>query len=261
MTQKVFAAAAAGCALALAHPAAADHLGETDWERRTIVYLAVPDDVLRKFLPEGWRAVALETGPGRGANVTVNLSEQLVALDASGKASGDARAHGVTFSARVIGPASPNPEAMVLFGLTDGGDAPGPYGVHKAAEVSLERSASDLAGRTVHERWRAGDRDGDQLDVRLAYVPGPAVTGAVRQTTRSSVEPRFSREYRVETVTQPGASVAGEPLAVVASTGVPQALWPSTRRPVAVVSAPVYHREIWLRDAPPAPSQGLGQGQ
>ena len=117
---------AALLAAAAALPARADHLDQRTQETRTVLYYHLPDAALARFLPDGWVPADIAAGPGKGANLTVNLSEQLAASAADGSNAGDARGRAVTISARVHDATSAENRAMVLFGITNGGDAPGP---------------------------------------------------------------------------------------------------------------------------------------
>jgi hypothetical protein len=242
-------------ALALAagfvHPACADHLSETNWEQRTVLYLKVPDAALRTFLPPGWHAIPFDAGAGKGANVTLNLSEQLIAVDAAGQPIVGARGRGITFSARVENTESGKPEAMVLFGMTNGSDVPGPYGTHQFATIAHESSKSDAAaGHSIHERWRGSSATAD-LETEVTFVPERAVLSSVNQRTRSSVAPAFSREYRVNSVIEAALVSTTAPSSVsvkVHARGKPAVLFDKPGQVVAVVSIPIYRREIWLPD-------------
>jgi hypothetical protein len=237
----------------LAMPAAhAEHLDQRTQETRTVLYYHVPDEALARVLPQGWHPAAIIAGPARGANLTVNLSEQISATTADGKVAGDARGRALTLSARVRDDASADDRAMVLFGITTGSDAPGPYGTHHLGTVALDRMAvTGSTGPTqAAEHWDAKTGDGDRFELTLRWTRGDVVPGHVDQQTRSSLHPKFYRIYKIDSFSDVVRSEAGQ----VDHAGTVQAgsagrvadLLKGAGRLVAVVSVPIYEREIWL---------------
>ena len=233
----------------LALPARADHLDQRTQETRTVLYYHVPDAVLARFLPQGWEPAAIAAGPAKGANLTVNLSEQLFAAAADGSVAADARGRAVTLSARVRDAASSENRAMVLFGITTGHDAPGPYGRHHAGTVALARTMNET---TEAEHWAAATPEGDGLDVALHWTRSPVGAGHVDQQTRSSLHPEFYRIYKIdsfsETLRSRGAGIDHADEANVSASGYAAELLNATDGLVAIISVPVFQREIWLPD-------------
>jgi hypothetical protein len=231
----------------------ADHLVETSHEVRIILYYHVSPDVLAKFLPAGWVAADLTTGAGTGANLTVNLSDQLSNAAAKGvAATADTRGQGITISARVKDPQTGENRAMVLFGFTNGEDSPGPYGTHRKATINMTRTERTQAdGRvTIRQLWAAKTSTGDALNLDLSFVRGPLVPLQVDQQTRSSLHPDFYRIYKqseqadvVRTKANPKDSVLEFKMT---EAGEAAKFIDKLQKPIAIVSIPVFYREIWL---------------
>ena len=234
-------------------PAVGEHLSQTTSETRTVLYFKVADEVLKTRLPQGWEPVPFDAGPAKGANLTLNLSEQLTAVDAHGNVAGDARGRGVTLSARVRNPATGKPCAMVLFGLTNGADTPGPYGTHLPAVIGLSHRETDAGSAVViDDAWTAKGPNGDRIDVAFAFQRGDMASSHLEQQTRSSLHPDFYRIYKMDLISD---VVESDALHVdrlksltIALGGVPEQILGKSPKPVAVTSVPIYRRAIWLPD-------------
>jgi hypothetical protein len=244
-----FVLALIGAFLAVA-PAYADHLDQTTEEVRLVLYYHVPDAALARRLPPGWVLAPLDSGAGKGANLTVNLSDELAARSCVAGVVVAPRGRGVTFSARVHAADSDTNRAMVLWGISSA-DVPGPYGTHQRGVVGMTRTvAAPGTAAAVNEAWNAHTQAGDRLIVDIAYQRGQPVPSHVEQQTRSSLHPDFFRIYKMDLLSDPlrGPDVTdrvrhvtvrfqGEPARLLAGAAL-----------VGVVSVPVYHRAIWLGD-------------
>jgi len=229
----------------------ADHLDQRTAEVRTVLYYHATPEVMAAALPAGWEAMDVPAGPAKGANLTVNISDQLLAVTPQGTAAGDARGQAVTISARVRNPKTGENCAMVLFGMTNGVDVPGPYGRHHAASVTMVKSEhSDAsAGVDIEEVWDAATKEGDRLHVALDFPRGATVLTHVDQETHSGERPNFYRIYRMDMVQD---TVLSRALGVdrtrkleVTSAGAAARLLDGAELK-AVVSVPSYRRDIWL---------------
>jgi hypothetical protein len=234
-------------------PAAADHLVARTIEQRTVLYFKVPEAVLERRLPAGWHPVDFDAGPAKGANLTVNFSDELLAIGPDGTASDEKRGHGVTLSARVRDPVSGQPRAMVLFGVTDGPDAPGPYGTHVAAEINLTRLSMGVEdGTRVEESWRASNPAGDRIALDITFARGAMVASHLEQQTRSGPHPDFFRIYKMDlvsdTVRSEDRHLDSAKRLSFSVAGRPRDILDGTERLMAIVSVPSYRREIWLPD-------------
>ncbi len=238
--------------LLITSAARAEHLDQRTQEVRTVLYYHVPDAALARVLPPGWHPAAIATGPAQGANLTVNLSEQVGATAADGTVAADARGRALTLSARVQHDSSPENRAMVLFGITTGADAPGPYGRHHAGTVALDRTATTPADGPTQatEHWAAKTAEGDLFELTLRWARSEAVPGHVDQQTRSSLHPDFYRIYRVDSFSDVVRSQARQrdtaTAVEVRSAGQVAALLDQADALLAVIAVPVFKREIWL---------------
>ena len=234
-------------------PAMAAHLDQRTQEQRMVLYYVAAPEVLAAVLPAGWEAMPLAAGPAKGATLTVNISDQITAVNAQGAVAGDARGEAVTISARVRNPTTGENCAMVLFGMTNGADAPGPYLRHHKAAVTMARSAHTGAGGEVQieESWDAATPEGDGLHLDLAFPRGPATVAHNEQETHSGEKPAFFRIYKMDlvqdTVLSRSAGVDRTRTLSVRASGQAEKLLQGANL-VAVVSVPVYRREIWLPD-------------
>jgi hypothetical protein len=252
--KRMLSALCAVCLWGVCAYAQAQHLDETTQEVRTILYYHVAPATLAKVLPPGWVVDDLKSGPARGANLTVNLSDQLASASPGRTLAGDARGQGVTISARVRNLQSGVSAAMVLLGFTNGVDVPGPYGLHRRAVIAMERRALTQPDGSVrvNEHWLAQSAPGEGIDVELAFTRGTPAALHLEQQTRSGLHPDFYRIYKMDEQADVARSVAqgiDRVMAVdVSAQGAVLPLLDGTQKLMAVVSAPVFHREIWLPD-------------
>jgi hypothetical protein len=238
--------------MVLCASASAEHLSATTQEVRIVLYYHLPPEKLAKFLPPGFTPADFTTGPATGANLTVNLSDQLSNLDAGSTAGSNARGQGVTISARVKEPKSGQNVSMVLFGFTNGDDSPGPYGTHRKATISMSRAIQTRADgqAVVTEHWSAKSPQGDALTVDVSFVRGSLTASHTDQQTWSSVHPDFYRIYKTDQQSDVVRSKSGgidrASACNVTDTGEVAKYLDRSETPIAVVSVPVLHREIWL---------------
>jgi len=230
-------------------PARAEHLDQTTEEVRLVLYYHVSDAEMARRVPAGWLLAPLTAGAGKGANLTINLSDEMAAHGATSKI--EPRGRGVTFSARVHQEGNDTNRAMVLWGISSA-DVPGPYGTHHIGTVAMTRTvaASGTGPVLMKQNWNARTPAGDRLSVDVAYQRGTLVPSHVDQQTRSSLHPDFFRIYKMDLLSDAlrGPDVPDRVRHItVGFQGEPARLL-SGATLVGVVAVPVYHRAIWLAD-------------
>jgi hypothetical protein len=146
---------------------------------------------------------------------------------------------------------------MVLFGLTNGADTPGPYGAHRPATIELtRREGDDGAATLISETWDARDKAGDGVMVSLEFERGAMAASHLDQQTRSALHPAFYRIYKMDLVSDVARSKAlgldrVRRLAFAAA-GEPAKILDGSPDPIAITCVPIYRRAIWLPDVDPA---------
>lgn len=246
-------AAGMGLALALAPAgAAAETFHSSNVDSRLVLALEVNAEAAQAWMPEGWQVAPFGGGPFAGANLLLVMIDQHVGYDAEGT-----RAE----------PATRRAAALVIPGAGGAGDetrifvtriystAPGssPYGNTLAAEVTHMALAEGATGgpRQARESWTVAPAEGGALTVTLQHAVGAQDWGAGEAQPYSSVTPDFHRIYRFQQLTELVMSAPLErPIdgTVSVSSTVPElaAMFDDSERLVAVVSIPVYAREIFL---------------
>jgi len=238
--------------LLLPFVAGAQPVDQTTQEMRTVLYYHVPDSVLLKALPPGWAPLPFESGPQQGANLTVNISDQLSDITPDGHKSGDERGQGITISARVHGPDSTAPRIMVLWGFTNGVDHPGPYGRHRLAKIDMARITKGMGFHPplISETWNAVTPAGDRFRLDLAFRRGVPVAGHSEQQTRSGEHPDFYRIYKIDAVSDVVKSATQKidrlQRLTLRVAGGPATLLVAQKELVAVISIPYLKRDIAL---------------
>jgi hypothetical protein len=229
---------------------AQERLTGTNVDVRVGLAYRAPDAAVRRLLPPGWEPNPAASGATRGANLNMNLLEQLTAQDGEGKPVAPLRGVVMTVPAKKTGSDTAGP--MVFCGLFAAG-APGAYGVYLPAKVTVDRqSRTDPAGQTsVEESWDFRSDDGHALQVGLAYVRGAAASGRFEARVYSAARPDFFRIYRVESASDVARSEATgvdrvSRFALKASGAKIAALFDGSEQLVAITSIPWYSRQVYV---------------
>jgi hypothetical protein len=242
-----------GCGIMANGIAHAEHLVQSSTEMRTYIYLQIPDDKLRKFLPEGWAS-----NPGtkllQGANIAMVFIEGLAATDAEGKP--------VPFhdSYVVVGVLAKHLQSgvntfMVVNGFVPPSQsAPGPYGAYSNAKVSMSKQVkTEDSSSNRSETWSFTTDSGERLDFSTEFQLGTGVKSHIEPRVYSGLKPDFYRIYKVDQTTDTVHSAAPEgkkAKSVSFSAKGPRLgeIFGGSEKVVAVVSVPAYQRAIYLPD-------------
>jgi len=232
-------------------PAQADHLAQSTLEARTIIAVAMPAEAIAALLPAGWRSVPFETGPGKGANLNATLYDQLSVVGPDGKP--EERSQVLALSAPVMRPDG-KVVSMVVGGFVPPAGVPGAYSVQQPAAITMTKQARSLpAGDAqVEESWDFAGTGDTRLHIALTYARGNATPAHAEVLNYSAAKPDFYRIYKIDQavdVLRSGpAGIDRVSTLTIAASGAIAAILGQQSTVIAVISAPYYHRDIWLPD-------------
>jgi hypothetical protein len=241
--------------LLLAQPAFAgekDKLYSSTLDVRTVLSFKVADSAAQKMLPEGWQIEAPNTGPSKGANLSVVLVDQILAQDAEGKPVDAVRGAALVIPAKKQGMEKAVP--MVIGGLfSPTSYAPGPYSNFVYAKADLDRKIhSDPAGMTsVEESWSFTTDGGDSVQVQVQYTRGVPGRANVESLVYSGAKPDIYRIYRYEQATDVVRSTVtgtdrAQKVSFKASGRQLTPLFDGSEQLVSITAIPWYSRQIFL---------------
>ena len=201
----VRAALAAGAVALLAQSAAAQTAVENSAEARFQLDVHVPDAALAPLVPPGFMLNIATQGAAKDANLRVVFIDRVTINAPDGKPLGKTGSNRLVYLiVPVKDPAGANAQ-LVIGGLTeDPADAPGPFGVYKAATThTMQRStASSGAGPILDTQdWLFTAASGEHLELHIKYERGVANRANPTETKfYSAKNPGFyqiSRDERV----------------------------------------------------------------
>jgi hypothetical protein len=233
------------CAAAFAQ----EKLQGTNIDARLNLSFKAPEAAVQKMLPDGWEINPPGAGPAKGANLFVNLIEQVNSLDAQGTALEPSRGIVIAVPAKKKGAQAGG--AMVVGGLFTANAAPGAYGVYMPAKVTMERRQRlDGDGKLlVEERWSAKGPEGHAIEVEVQYVRGMTAKGKAEMKVYSGARPDFYRIYRIETASDVARSADGTDRVIsttVRLQGHRYAGLVDGQKPLSVTAVPSYSRAVYL---------------
>jgi hypothetical protein len=241
-------------AISIVYPAAAqeaEKLFASDVVVRTMLAFKVPDAAVEKTLAAGWQLNPPETGPDKGANLIIYVTDFQMIQDPQGKPLPTRP------SVALIVPARKGSSALAAFMVTGGftaqANTPGPYGNFAPAKVNVDRrSQTDGDGKAaINETWEMKAEDGTGLEFRVQFQRGVPLREKVAWQYYSAAKPDFHRTYRIEHGLDVARSVpAGiDRVSTFAFKAVGPKLAPlfdGTERLISITSVPFYSRSIYL---------------
>ena len=171
------------------HAAEAETLIERSAETRMQLDFVVSDAALRKYLPAGWETDVATSGGAKDCNL------RMIFVDRSDITGPDGAPKGTSQLAYLEVPVKKGELAgrMVMGGLTaDAKDAPGPFGVYRAATSHrIERSTIAAAGQPVRtaEDWELAGPDGERMELHVKYERRVARRGTGELKLFSAADP------------------------------------------------------------------------
>ena len=249
-------AAVTSVALFTATAAMGETLVQNTVENRVLLAFRVDSAALAEVMPEGWTPIVLPKGPVAGSNLILSFFDKLLITDAEGAPSD---------------PASQPVMALVAYGTAEGVEGVrsfvtaiyevpplvDPFGLSEAADITRDagmRYGAD--GRTRTEAWVVQPASGGTFSFDLDYaVKGYAWSEDGTSMPYSAADPAFHEIYRFDQLaelvmnTTAGREIDGN---VSYSAEIPalSGLFDGTEELVAVVSIPVYLRQVFTPDAP-----------
>jgi hypothetical protein len=181
----------------------AQTLVESSLEARFQLDFAVPAEALQRMIPAGFTVNIATQGAAKDCNLRVIFIERLTINDAEGRPVGDGSNNLVYLTVPVTDPSGQGAQ-LVIGGITqDPADAPGPFGVYKAATTStLHRmTMTGPAGVTETQEWSFRAATGEHLEMRIVFERGVANRGQPRETRfYSAANPSTSEMSRQQQV-------------------------------------------------------------
>ena len=181
------------------NPAGAETLLERSAETRMQLDFVVDDAALKMFLPAGWETDVATSGGAKDCNL------RLIFVDRSDITGPDGTPKGTSqlayLEVPVKKPGSDLAGRMVIGGLTaDAKDAPGPFGVYKAAASHrVERTTTAAAGQPVGttENWEFAGPAGERMELHVAYERRVARRGTGELKLFSGADPTLYQIVRL----------------------------------------------------------------
>jgi hypothetical protein len=136
----------AGAALA-ASPAFAQTFLDQAMEYRYQLDFHVNDAALQKMLPAGWEPAVAAMGPAKDANLRMIFIDRVDVMGQDGKPLGRGQTQLVYLAIPVKQTGGQGAGQMIIAGLTkDAADAPGAFGVYRAASTAKMNRSIDSSG-------------------------------------------------------------------------------------------------------------------
>jgi hypothetical protein len=158
-------------ACGLAGPMHAETLLEHSAETRMQLDFVVADAALKALLPAGWETDVATAGGAKDCNLRMIFVDRSDITGPDGAPKGTSQL--VYLEVPVKKPGADLAGRMVIDGLTaDAKDAPGPFGVYKAAASHrLERSTTAAAGQPIQtaENWEFVGPSGERMELHVKY--------------------------------------------------------------------------------------------
>ena len=166
--------------LTVIHPAGAQTPVEQSSEARFQLDLHVPDAALMSYMPQGFALNVATQGPAKDANLRAVFIDRVTINAPDGKPVGKGSNRLVYLVVPVKDP-SGTASQLVIGGLTeDPSDAPGPFGVYRAATTHSMQRATSASGASStgpimdSQDWVFGAATGEHFELHIKYERGAA---------------------------------------------------------------------------------------
>jgi hypothetical protein len=176
-----------------AAPAHAETLLERSAETRMQLDFVVAEAALKTFLPAGWETDVATSGGAKDCNLRMIFVDRSDITGPDGAPKGASQLVYLEVPVKKTGGNLAG--RMVMGGLTaDAKDAPGPFGVYKAAASHrMERSTTGAAGQPVQttENWEFVGPNGERMELHLKYERRTARRGTGEVKQISAADPGY----------------------------------------------------------------------
>jgi hypothetical protein len=184
---------------ALARQANAETLLERSAETRMQLDFVVAEAALKTFLPAGWETDVATAGGAKDCNLRMIFVDRSDITGPDGAPKGTSQLVYLEVPVKKTG--ADLAGRMVIGGLTaDAKDAPGPFGVFKAAASHrLERSTTSAAWQPIQttENWEFVGPSGERMELHLKYERLVARRGVGEIKLFSGADPSFYQIVRL----------------------------------------------------------------
>jgi len=171
----------------------AETLLEHSAETRMQLDFVVADAALKAFLPAGWETDVATAGGAKDCNLRMIFVDRSDITGPDGAPKGTSQL--VYLEVPVKKPGADLAGRMVIGGLTaDAKNAPGPFGVYKAAASHrLERSTTGAVGQPIQtaENWEFVGPGGERMELHVKYERRVARRGTGEIKLFSGADPSF----------------------------------------------------------------------
>jgi hypothetical protein len=230
----------------------AETLLERSAETRMQLDFVVTDAALKKYLPAGWETDVATSGGAKDCNL------RMIFVDRSDITGPDGAPKGTSQLVYLEVPVKKGELAgrMVMGGLTaDAKDAPGPFGVYRAAASHrMERSTIAAAGKPIQtaEDWEFAGPNGERMELHLKYERSIARRGSGELKLFSAADPGFHQIVKLaqgldpmRNATVPSRDTVNE-FRYVGTGGMLATLFDGSERVVSIDSIHWNDRAIYL---------------
>ena len=253
MPANVMNATALALIAGVGFPAAkAETLLERSAETRMQLDFVVSDAALKKYLPTGWETDVATSGGAKDCNL------RMIFVDRSDITGPDGAPKGTSQLVYLEVPVRKGELAgrMVMDGLTaDAKDAPGPFGVYRAATSHrMERATIAYAGQPIRtaEDWEFAGPNGERMELHLKYERRVARRGSGELKLFSAADPGFNQIVKLaqgldpmRNATVPSRDTVSE-FRYVGTGGMLATLFDGSERVVSIDSIHWNDRAIYL---------------
>jgi hypothetical protein len=164
-------------ALALTSYAGAQTAVEQSFETRFQLDLHVPDVALMSYIPEEFALNVASQGAAKDANLRAVFIDRVTINAPDGKPAGKG-SNRLVYLVVPVKDRSGTAAQLVIGGVTeDGSDAPGPFGVYRAATMhTMQRSTSSSGAGPIMDSqdWVFGAATGEHFELHIKYERGVA---------------------------------------------------------------------------------------
>lgn len=164
-------------ALALTSYAGAQTAVEQSFETRFQLDLHVPDVALMSYIPEEFALNVASQGAAKDANLRAVFIDRVTINAPDGKPAGKG-SNRLVYLVVPVKDRSGTAAQLVIGGVTeDGSDAPGPFGVYRAATThTMQRSTSSSGAGPIMDSqdWVFGAATGEHFELHIKYERGVA---------------------------------------------------------------------------------------
>jgi hypothetical protein len=233
-------------------PVAAESLIEQVVDTRLVLAFRVDPAELQKIVPGPWDIAGTAAGPAKDANFNVIFYERMLQQDGAGASMGPPYRFVVFASVVKLKEASVAASVVSRIYASDPKRVPGPY--KNGLLSTVERHSVSDAGSTepaaIEETWEVRAPPNHSISLNVKYEKSTPARQKSEGKVYSSVDNMFYRIYRWDLLAETAKSTPAGIDHVTSyrfNATIPEyANLFGSARLVAVISQPMYVRNVWL---------------